>query len=844
MSDENSLVESDQLEIPDTLAMLPVRDVVVFPFMILPLFVGRESSIAAVDEALSKDRLIFLAAQKNASQEDPETADIHVHGTVAIIMRMRKLPDGRVKILVQGLLRAKLSKYVQERPFHLVAIERLAETTAPETKMESEALMRGVRENLEKVISLGKILSPDLLTVLDDVHEPGRLADLVASNLGLKVEDSQEILETYDPVLRLKKVNENLLKEHELLSMQARIQSQAKEEMNRMQKEYFLREQLRAIKNELGDNDGKSEELDELRKKIEEAAMPEEVSKEALKQLGRLESMHPDAAEATMVRTYLDWLVEIPWSKSTLDQLDLKKAARILDDDHFGLEKVKERILEFLGVRKLKKKMKGPILCLVGPPGVGKTSLGKSVARALGRKFVRVALGGVRDEAEIRGHRRTYVGAMPGRIAQGLKQAGTNNPVFMIDELDKLGADFRGDPSSALLEVLDPEQNDTFRDHYLNLPLDLSNVLFIATANQADPIPGPLRDRMEILYLSGYTEEEKIKIARQYLIPKQVEENGLTAEQIYFSTRAIKAIIAGYTREAGLRSFEREISSVCRKVARRVAERTPDPAAVTIPPLARPKRGAKKPAVVAAPKKTRLTRITSKNLGRYLGPTRYEAEHDLEADQIGVSTGLAWTQFGGEVLSVETSTMRGKGSLTLTGQLGDVMKESAQAALTWARSKARQLKLNEDFFSDLEIHIHVPSGAIPKDGPSAGVTMCTSLVSAVAGIPVRRDVAMTGEITLRGRVLAIGGLKEKVLAARRAGITHVIFPAANEKDLAELPKYVRKVMTFHPVRHVDEVLDLALVGGIDGTRRPGRGAESAGTPKTASRKSPLTPRSV
>ena len=833
---ENDLVESEQIEIPDTLAMLPVRDVVVFPFMILPLFVGRESSIQAVDDALSKDRLIFLAAQKFASQEEPEEDEIHRHGTVAIIMKMRKLPDGRVKILVQGLLRAHVKKFVQSKPFFQVAIERFGEKPAPGTEMEAEALIRNVRENLEKVISLGKILSPDLLTILDDVHDPGRLADLVASNLGLKVDDSQEILQTINPIERLRKVNEHLLREHELLSMQARIQTQAKEEMNRMQKEYFLREQLRAIRNELGDADGKNDELDELKKKIADANMPEEVAREAAKQLSRLESMHPDAAEATMVRTYLDWLVEVPWSTATADQIDLKKAKKILDEDHFDLEKVKERILEFLGVRKLKKRMKGPILCFIGPPGVGKTSLGKSIARSLGRKFVRIALGGVRDEAEIRGHRRTYVGAMPGRIIQGLKQAGTNNPVFMIDELDKLGADFRGDPSSALLEVLDPEQNDSFRDHYLNLPFDLSNVMFIATANQADPIPPPLRDRMEILYLSGYTEEEKVKIAHQYLIPKQLEENGITGDHLFFSDRALKAIVSGYTREAGLRNFEREIAAVCRKVARRVAERSPSPeveaevvsdkrrksAPQGASPQAegraaggRPQRAtksAKSTKAAAAP--VPRTVVTSKSLPRYLGPPKFQDEDAIESDEIGVATGLAWTQFGGEVLHVETTTMRGKGSLTLTGQLGDVMKESAQAALSYARTKAKELKLAADFFNELEVHVHVPSGAIPKDGPSAGVTMCTSLVSAIAGIPVRRDLAMTGEITLRGRVLPIGGLKEKILAARRAGVSHVVFPAANQKDLDEVPAYIRRKMTFHPVRHVDEVLELALVGGL------------------------------
>lgn len=773
--------ENEELNIPDVLPLLPVRDVVVYPYMILPLFVGREISINAVDYALSKDRLIFLATQKDVSEEEPAPDMIYGVGTVAMIMRMLKLPDGRVKILVQGLTKGRITGYEAEKPFYSVRIERLVEPVVTENSLETEAFIRTVKEQLAKIVSLGKVVSPEVMVIVENMQEPGSLADLIASNIGLKVEEAQGLLEIIDPIERLKRVNEFLNKEFELLSMQARIQSAAKEEMGKSQREYYLREQLRAIQQELGETDARSEEIAELRKAIDKVKMPPNVEKEALKQLGRLEQMHPDAAESGMLRTFLDWMVELPWSKSTKDSLEIKKAKEILDEDHYYLEKIKERILEFLAVRKLKKKMKGPILCFVGPPGVGKTSLGKSIARAMGRKFVRISLGGVRDEAEIRGHRRTYVGALPGRIIQGLKQAGSNNPVFMLDELDKLGADFRGDPSSALLEVLDPEQNHSFSDHYINLPFSLSDVMFIATANQIDTVPGPLRDRMEVINLSGYTEEEKLQIAKRYLVPRQIKENGITEKIITFSDEAIKGIISKYTREAGLRNLEREVGSVCRKVARRVAE------------------GEKKQFVVNAA-----------TIAKYLGPPRFIREEEMEHNEIGVVTGLAWTPVGGEVLFIEATIMKGKGGLTLTGQLGDVMKESVQAALSYIRARAAELHLPDDFYSTMDIHVHVPAGAIPKDGPSAGVTMATALVSALCKIPVKKDVAMTGEITLRGKVLPIGGLKEKMLAAIRLGITTIIIPEQNRKDLEDVPKHILKKVKIVFAKTIDDVLKVAL----------------------------------
>jgi len=781
--------DGEQVDIPESLPMLPVRDIVVFPFMIIPLFVGRDSSIRSVEESLARsDRLILLASQKDISDEHPNPDGVYKTGTVAMIMRMRKLPDGRIKILTQGLCKANIQEFTQTQPFFEVKIERITDT-ANNAGSESEALMRNVREQLERVISLGKVLSPDILMVLDDITDPGRLADLVASNLGLKVSEAQGILETHDSVARLQKISEILQKEVEVLSIQAKIRSQAKDEMTKSQKEYFLREQIRAIKSELGDNDTKGEEIGELKEKVANAKMPPEVETEAQKQLGRLERMHPDASEASMLRTYIDWLVETPWSKHTVDNLDLTRAKAILDDDHYNLGKIKERILEYLAVRKLKDKMKGPILCFAGPPGVGKTSLGRSIARALGREFVRVSLGGVKDEAEIRGHRRTYVGALPGRVIQGLKQAGTNNPVFVLDEIDKLGSDFRGDPSAALLEVLDPEQNNSFRDHYLNVPFDLSNVMFVATCNMLDTIPSALRDRMEVIQLSGYTEEEKFFISKKYLIPKQTTENGIKPAQIEFTEDSIKAIVSGYTREAGLRNLERNVATVCRKTARLVAEG-----------------------------KTEKTVITPDQVYKFLGPAPYVREDEQEKDEVGIATGLAWTAVGGEILYVETAATKGKGSLLLTGMLGDVMKESGHAAMGLIRSRAKDFGIDEDVFANTDIHVHFPQGAIPKDGPSAGITMASAIVSRLTGIPIRRDVAMTGEITLTGRVLPIGGLKEKALAAMRHGVKTIVIPDKNKKDLEDIPEEYRAKLTFIPVKTFDDVLNVVLSEKLEGLR--------------------------
>lgn len=782
MADEKEKQQKEgELQIPDTLPLLPIRDIVIFPFMIVPLFVGREKSINAVDLALTKERLVFLTTQKDISSEDPGANDLYRTGTVGMVMRMLKLPDGRVKILVQGLARAVIKEYVREKPSYIVNIEKIKESPVLQPGLEIEALMRNVKEQLEKLASLGKAISPEIMMIIETVNEPGRLADIVAANLGLKVEGAQNILEIIDPVRRLEKVNEYLVKELQVSTMQAKIQSQAKEEMDKSQREYYLREQMRAIKSELGELEEVTEDIDEIRKKIKKAKMPPDAEKEALKQTDRLESMHPDAAESAIIRTYLDWLVELPWSKTTKDTLDIKKAKKVLDEDHYNLEKIKERILEYLAVRKLHQKSKGPILCFVGPPGVGKTSLGRSIARAMGRKFVRISLGGIKDEAEIRGHRRTYVGALPGRIIQGIKQAGTNNPVFMMDEVDKIGTDFRGDPSSALLEVLDPEQNNAFSDHYLNLPFDLSKVMFITTANMLDPIPDALKDRMEVLELTGYTEEEKLEIVKKYIIERQLTENGLNKKLIEITDDAIKKVISQYTKEAGLRNLEREIASVCRKVARKVAE------------------GEKG-----------LTVISPKTIEEHLGVPKFIPETEQEEDEVGVATGLAWTPVGGEILYIEATTMKGKGSLTLTGHLGDVMKESAHAALSYARSRAKTLGLADDFYKELDIHIHVPAGAIPKDGPSAGVTMATALISTLTKIPVSKDIAMTGEITLRGRVLPIGGVKEKALAALRAKIRTILLPERNKKDIEEIPKDIQKKMNFVFVKHMDDVLKIAL----------------------------------
>ncbi|MGE5809597.1 MAG: endopeptidase La [Nitrospirota bacterium] len=768
------------IEIPKKIPLLPIRDIVVFPYMVLPLFVGREMSIKAIEVALEGNRMIFLASQKDINVENPSPSDLYSVGTVGVIMRMLKLPDGRIKILVQGVSRAKTVKFLQKEPFYQVEIKAFPDVPT-QASIETEALMRNVKEQIEKLVSFGKVILPDIMVVIENVDDPGKLADLAVANMGLKVEQAQEILEITDPLARIKRINEALSKEIELLSMQQKIQADVRGEIDKTQREYFLREQLKAIQRELGESDDRSEDMRELREKIKEAKLPEKAAKEAEKQLRRLERMHPDAAEASMTRTYIEWLAELPWSKATKDNLDLKAAQKVLEEDHYDLEKVKERIIEYLAVRKLKEKMKGPILCFVGPPGVGKTSLGKSIARSLGREFVRISLGGVRDEAEIRGHRRTYVGALPGRIIQGIKTAGYNNPVFMLDEIDKIGADFRGDPSAALLEVLDPEQNNSFSDHYIGLAFDLSRVMFITTANMTDPIPGPLKDRMEIIRLSGYTEQEKLGIAKSYLIPRQLAEHGITEKHISIPDKTILQIIAQYTREAGVRNLEREIGHLCRKVAKKVAEG---------------EQG--------------LFTVTPQNLHTYLGVPKFLPEVEREQDEIGVVTGLAWTETGGDILYIEATTMRGKGALTLTGHLGDVMKESAHAALTYVRSRAGDLGISPGVFGKTDVHIHVPAGAIPKDGPSAGVTMATALASVFTSVPVRKDIAMTGEVTLRGRVMPIGGLKEKTLAAHRAGIKTMIVPKENEKDLDEIPQYLRKDMQFIFAATMDDVISTAL----------------------------------
>jgi ATP-dependent Lon protease len=783
MTDTNDqdIQPPQNVEIPGQLPLLPVRDIVVFPYMVLPLFVGRDMSIKAIEAALAGNRMIFLVTQKALDVENPAPDDIHTIGTVGIIMRMLKLPDERIKILVQGIAKAKITKYIQTDPYYSVRIDKLPDTKPSATTLEAEAVMRTVKEQIERIVSLGKVLIPDVMVVIENLEEPGRLADMVASNLGLKVDITQAVLEVMDPIQRLHQVSDILGKEIEVLSMQQKIQAQAKGEMDKTQREYFLREQLKAIQKELGELDERAEEVTEFRKRIKDTKMPDKVLKEAEKQLKRLEKMHPDTAESATVRTYLEWMVELPWSKRSKDNLDLKAAAKVLNDDHYDLEKVKERILEYLAVRKLKEKMKGPILCFVGPPGVGKTSLGKSIARALGREFVRISLGGVRDEAEIRGHRRTYVGALPGRVIQGMKQAGTSNPVFMLDEVDKVGMDFRGDPSAALLEVLDPEQNNAFTDHYLGVPFDLTEVMFITTANLIDPILPALRDRMEIIEIPGYTEEEKLGIAQKYLIPRQLEEHGITNRHVRITEPAIRQIISHYTREAGVRNLEREIANVMRKVAKKVAEG----------------KGQGFP-------------VDPANLHKYLGVPKYVPEAELEKDEIGVATGLAWTEAGGDVLYIEATAMKGKGQLTLTGHLGDVMKESAQAALSYVRSREKSLNINPDMFSKQDLHIHVPAGAIPKDGPSAGITMATAIASALAGIPARRDLAMTGEITLRGRVLPIGGLKEKILAAKRAKLTTVILPRRNKKDLEEIPKHLLKGIQLSFADTMDDVMKVAL----------------------------------
>lgn len=778
------------MEIPQTLPMLPVRDIVVFPYMIIPLFVGRESSIRAVEEALAKNRLIFLSSQKDFGEENPSPESIYEVGTVAMIMRMKRLSDGRVKVLIQGVSKAKVTSYSKTTPYFEVAIDKIEDTAVTAPAGEVEALIRSTKDSIEKIIALGKPLSPDILLVLDDITDCGRIADLIASNIGVKTTEAQRVLEILDPRERLKAVNDLLASEIESLQTQNKNRN-PKDDLSKSQREYFLREQMKQIKSELGEGDSKSEEMDELRNKISNVGMPTHVETEALKQLARLERMHPDASEATMVRTYLDWMVDLPWSKQSEDVIDLKKSKEILDDDHYELQKAKDRILEFLAVRKLKSSMKGPILCFAGPPGVGKTSLGKSIAKAMGREYFRIALGGVKDEAEIRGHRRTYVGAMPGKIIQAMRQVKTRNPVIVLDEIDKLGSDFRGDPSAAMLEVLDPEQNSTFRDNYLNVDFDLSNVLFIATANVVENIPPALRDRMELLHIPGYTESDKLYITKKHLIPRQLDNNGITTKNASFTDEGVRAVISGYTREAGLRNLEREIGSVCRKIAKMVVLGEKD-----------------------------FFEVTAQNVPELLGPPRYLREDKLLDSQVGIVQGLAWTQAGGEVLVVEALKMKGKGHLALTGQLGDVMKESAHAAMSYAKAHMEELGISEDFFEKFDIHVHLPAGAIPKDGPSAGITLTTALVSLMTDTPVRHDVAMTGEVTLQGRVLPVGGIREKCLAALNQGITNVIIPMANQKDLADIPKVFKDKMNFILAENLDEVFAVVFEKGKGNLKKP------------------------
>jgi len=787
MNDTTEVVAPDEeqeevVHVPDELPVMALKDVVLFPFVIVPLSVGREKSVKAVDTALAENRLILLLTQKDPNTEDPTPDELFEVGCVAVIMRMLKLPDGNIRILVQGLSRARADYFTQTEPYLQARLTRLEEPRAEAGELQMEAFMRSLKEGLEKASNLGKQISPEVMLIASNLEDPMRLADLAASNLSLKVSDAQRVLEATEAPDRVKLVHELLTREIALLEMQQEISTQVRGEMDRSQREYFLRQQLKAIQKELGEGEDLGQEIDEYREKADQAGLPEEAREELDKQLKRLSSMHPDAAESSVLRTWLDWMTSLPWSTTTEDNLDLVQARTTLDEDHYDLEKIKDRILEFLAVRRLKPESRGPILCLVGPPGVGKTSLGRSIARALGRKFARMSLGGVRDEAEIRGHRRTYVGAMPGRIIQSLNQVGTSNPVMMLDEVDKIGADFRGDPSSALLEVLDPEQNHSFSDHYLGMAYDLSKVMFITTANVTETIQPAFLDRMEVIRLSGYTEEEKLEIARRHLIPKQVDENGLTPELIEFTSPALKLLISGYTLEAGLRNLEREIGSVCRKVA------------VTVAGGATGKR-----------------RITPRTVERLLGPRRFLAEGQLKEDRVGVVTGLAYTSFGGDVLFVEALALPGKPDLRLTGSLGDVMKESAAAALSFAKSRAEAYGIEPDWFKDNALHLHVPAGAIPKDGPSAGVTLLTAIVSVAADRPVRHDLAMTGEITLRGDILPVGGIKEKVLAALRAGVTEILLPTENRRDLIDLPPKARRAAHVRFVSHADEVLETALL---------------------------------
>lgn len=762
------------------LPLLPLRDIIVFPHMVVPLFVGRQRSIKALEEAAASDKLIFLSTQRDAKVNDPTPQDIYQIGTMGTVVQLLRLPDGTVKVLVEGKKRGQIVQHTDHPDFFSVEVDEVEETN--DRPAEIDSLVRSVNSTFENYVRLNKKIPPEMIMTVAAIDDPSHLADMIIAHLGIKLEDKQTLLETIDPADRLEKVLGYMRSEIEILEVERRIRNRVKKQMEKTQKEYYLNEQMRAIQKELGEKDEFKNEIQELEEKIRQKKMSAEARDKTEKELKKLKMMSPMSAEATVVRNYIDWLISLPWYDYTEDRLDIQEAETVLDEDHYGLEKVKERILEYLAVQTLVGQIKGPILCFVGPPGVGKTSLGKSIARATDRKFVRISLGGVRDEAEIRGHRRTYIGAMPGKIVQGMKKAGSGNPVFLLDEIDKMSTDFRGDPSSALMEVLDPEQNTTFNDHYLDVDYDLSQIMFICTANSLDRVPRPLLDRMEIIRLPGYTEYEKLHIAKRYLVKKQREANGVTEKNIELPDSVLSSVIRSYTKESGVRNLEREIGTLCRKVAVEVVKRDRD---------------------------TRI-RLNTKNLAKYLGPLRFRISKIEQEDKVGVVTGLAWTELGGELLATEVTVLPGKGKLTITGKIGDVMQESAQAALSYVRSRSEELGLDKYFYQSTDIHLHIPEGAIPKDGPSAGVTMATALVSALAKIPVRHDVAMTGEITLRGRVLPIGGLKEKILAAHRGGIKQVIIPAENEKDLQDVPAAILKAMRIESVDHVDEVLRKAL----------------------------------
>lgn len=766
-------------KIPEELPILPIKGTIVFPLIIVPLVAVKERAIKLIDDALEGDKILGLVAQKNQKKEIPGKDDVYRVGTASTIAKMLRFPDGSLRLLVQGISRIRIKEFTQEEPYLKATVEIIEERWEKGVKVE--ALMRNIVSMFQRLIELSPHLPEELEAIVINIEEPGRLADFIVANLNFELEDKQKILETFDPVKRLQNLTPILMKEINILELGAKIRSQVKDEIDEDQRKFYLREQLKAIQKELGEKDERTIEIEELKKKIKKAKMPKDVEKVAMKELERLGVIPVQAAEYHVIRTYLDWLVNLPWSKETKDNLAIKEVEKVLNDDHYNLEDVKERIIEFLAVRKLKKDSKGPILCFIGPPGVGKTSLGKSIARALGRKFVRFSLGGVRDEAEIRGHRRTYVAALPGRIIQGIKQAGSNNPVFMLDEVDKIGVDFRGDPAAALLEVLDPEQNNSFSDHYLEVAFDLSKVMFITTGNIIDPIPPALKDRMEIITLPGYIIQEKLEIAKSFLIPRQVNENGLSKKLIKFTDNAILEIVNDYTREAGVRNLERSIGSICRKVARKVAEG----------------------------RKT-LSIVNKGNVKEFLGPAKYYSEIAERTGGVGIATGLAWTRAGGEILFVEATKMHGKKCLTLTGQMGDVMQESAEAALSYIRSNAKKFGIDGNFYDKYDIHIHIPEGAIPKDGPSAGITMSVALASLLTEKPVKPDVAMTGEITLRGKILPIGGVKEKVMAAKRAGIKEIILPEKNRSNLEEISDKVKRGIKFVFIDCIDDAIQEAL----------------------------------